>query len=220
VSVSIYLEGGGDSKELRVRCREGFRKLLESCGYEGRMPGLIACGARNAAYDYFKTAHGQSRAGDFIAMLVDSEDPVENIEAPWKHLKQRDGWPKPAGCRDGQVLLMTTCMETWIVCDRAALAAHYGASLQNSALPALVLLEGKRRGAVQDALVRATRNCSSAYAKGKRSFGILAKLSPAILERYLPSFARCRRILDGELHSNPQAAQYPAKLRSTVRRRR
>ena len=25
----IYLEGGGDSKELHTRCREGFRKLLE-----------------------------------------------------------------------------------------------------------------------------------------------------------------------------------------------
>ena len=35
VSASIYLEGGGDSKELHIRCREGFRKLLENCGFQG-----------------------------------------------------------------------------------------------------------------------------------------------------------------------------------------
>ena len=28
---TIYLEGGGDSNQLKIRCREGFRKLLEKC---------------------------------------------------------------------------------------------------------------------------------------------------------------------------------------------
>ena len=32
VGARIYLEGGGDSKDGKVRCREGFRKLLKKCG--------------------------------------------------------------------------------------------------------------------------------------------------------------------------------------------
>ncbi len=39
----IYLEGGGESKELHSRCREGFRKLLEKNGFKGNMPRLVAC---------------------------------------------------------------------------------------------------------------------------------------------------------------------------------
>src|SRR5687768_3161162 len=109
----IYLEGGGDSKELRARCREGFRKLLDSCGYSGRMPRLIACGGRQATYQDFKIAHRKNGAREFVAMLVDSEDPVKDSEAPWAHLKNRDNWAKPAACHHEQVLLMSTCMETW-----------------------------------------------------------------------------------------------------------
>ncbi len=51
-------------------------------------------------------------------MLVDSEYPVANIEKTWEHLKQRDNWDRPAGADDEHVLLMTTCMETWIATDR------------------------------------------------------------------------------------------------------
>ncbi len=40
MSATIFLEGGGDSKELHIRCREGFRQLLEKCGFKGRMPRL------------------------------------------------------------------------------------------------------------------------------------------------------------------------------------
>lgn len=199
MSASIYLEGGGDSKEQHARCREGFRKLLEKCGYAGRMPKLVACGGRGATYDDFKTAHENRAADDYIAMLVDSEDPVEDIEATWAHLTDRDGWQKPEGGEDDQALLMTTCMETWIVSDRAALAGHYGSKLQESALPPLVNMESRPRGTIQDNLVRATRNCSNAYKKGKRSFEVLAKLTPATLDQHLPSFVRVRRILDEKL---------------------
>ena len=51
VSSTIYLEGGGDSRDLLIRCQKGFRKLLERCGYAGRMPKLVACGGRGAAFD-------------------------------------------------------------------------------------------------------------------------------------------------------------------------
>ena len=121
MSAKIYIEGGGDSKELHIRCRQAFRQLLAKCGFEGRMPRLIACGGRDAAFEDFKTAHRNNPQIMYIALLVDSEDPVANIEETWTHLNVRDKWAKPDGAGDEQALLMTTCMETWIVSDRTAL---------------------------------------------------------------------------------------------------
>lgn len=195
MSAVIYLEGGGDSKELRVRCREGFRKLLESCGLHQRRPKLVACGSREATFDCFKTRLANDSGSTFVAMLIDSEDPIGNIEATWDHLSRRDAWGKPRDASDEQVLLMVTCMETWIVVDRSALEAHYGSNLQESALPSLHDMEIRSRDQVQQSLSHATRNCSNSYTKGHRSFEILAKLSPVTLGKILPSFARIVRIL-------------------------
>lgn len=199
MNAAIYIEGGGDSKQLHVLCREGFRKLFENCGFAGRMPKLIACGSRSAALDDFRIAHEKSNSADYIAMLVDSEDGLADIEATWRHLRLRDGWRKPKGADDAQVLLMTTCMETWIVADRLALARHFGSALQKSALPSLANLENKSREVIQDSLAHATRKCRNAYAKGKRSFAILAQLDPRLLEQHLPSFARALRIFGNKL---------------------
>ena len=69
--------------------------MLEKCGFSGRMPRLVSCGGRNAAFDDFLTAHANANADDYVALLVDSEDPVIDIEQPWNHLKERDGWDKP-----------------------------------------------------------------------------------------------------------------------------
>jgi len=204
VSATLYLEGGAtgpDSKELKIRCREGFRRLLEKCGYgqQGRMPRLVACGSRGSAFDDFKTALGALANGDYVALWIDSEDPMADIEASWAHLSARDNWTRPADATDDQVIFMTTCMETLIVADHTALADHYGAKLQTNALPPLVGLESRLRHDVQGNLVHATRNCKNAYSKGKRSFEVLAKLLPATLEMYLPSFVRTRRILNQTL---------------------
>jgi hypothetical protein len=163
------------------------------------MPRLVACGGRSAAYHSFVRAHRNARADSFIALLVDSEDSVADIEATWAHLSARNGWTKPRGAEDEQVLLMTTCMETWIVSDRETLRAHYRSQLQESALPALVGLESRHRDTVQNALVHATRKCSNKYRKGKRSFTILGKLTPDTLATCLPSFARARGILERKL---------------------
>ncbi|MBI2924946.1 MAG: DUF4276 family protein [Verrucomicrobia bacterium] len=207
VSAYLYVEGGGsgaDSKELDIRCREGFRKLLEKCGFgqQRRMPRLFACGGRAAVFDDFVTAHANNRAGAYVAMWLDSEEPMENVEEAWKHLQNVQSvpqWAQPEGAIDDQVLFMTTCMETWIVADRLTLKEHYGSKLQESGLPSLVDLERRLRHDVQEKLVRATRVCSNAYAKGKRSFELLGKLTPATLEKHLPSFVRVRRILSERL---------------------
>ena len=204
MSAYIYIEGGGtsaDSKEVDIRCREGFRKLLENCGFaaEKRMPRLIACGGRSAAYDAFKIAQHRSAAGVFLALSVDSEEPLADLEATWRHLQAREQWTRPEGTTDEQVLSMTTCMETWFIADRAALKCHFKHELQESALPPLNALETRHRHEVQQQLIHATRECSNAYAKGGRSFEILGKLSPSVLEQHLPTFVRVRRILRAHL---------------------
>lgn len=195
---TIYLEGGGDSKELHTRCRKGFRKLIENCGFTGYMPRLVACGGRDSAFDDFKIAHANKSNSDYVAMLIDSEDPLTDSDA-WEHLKERDGWNRPLDSEDDQVLFMTTCMETWIVADRDALTKHYGSKLQKSALPPLVDLESRSRHDIQNDLFHATRDCSNAYKKGKRSFAVLEKLSPNELESHLISFVRVKQILENRL---------------------
>jgi hypothetical protein len=196
----LFVEGGGGSKALDVRCQEGFRKLLENCGYERRMPRIVACGSRSDTFKKFKTAH-QSPDYTYVGLLIDSEDPVADNNKPWEHLKTRkgDGWITPEGATDEQALLMTTCMETWIVTDRSALSEHYHDCLQQNALPPQTDLESRDRHSIQDSLEHATRKCKNNYQKGKRSFEVVAKLDPNMLEQHLPSFARIRRILNEKL---------------------
>lgn len=200
MSAHLYIEGG-ESKEDQIRCREGFRKLLEKLGFAAskKMPRLSACGGRNSAFDDFKIAHAQGKQGHYVAMLVDSEDPVAEIEKTWNHLKTRDNWDKPAGADDDQVLLMTTCMETWIVADRGTLKKHYGHKLQEAALPPTNNLEIRGRADVHSKLEHATRCCSNAYEKGKRSFLVVGELNPVALEPLLPNFARAKKILNDKL---------------------
>lgn len=193
--IKLYVEGGGDSKELHVRCREGYRKLIEKAGFQGRTPRIVACGGRNATYDSFTTAvAGQE---DYPLLLVDSEDPAAPAEDPnsdlaWQHLRRRDGWDHPVGAVNDQAQLMATCMETWSMADRAAMRNVFGAALQENALLTELDLEQRDRHVVQDTLERATRNCGrdKAYQKGRRSFQALAALSPATLTQYLPYFRR------------------------------
>ena len=201
VSASIYLEGGGNTKEGRSRCREGFRKLLENSGFEGRMPKLVACGSRGDAFDDFKTAHAKSYQGDYVGLLVDSEDSVKDINQPWRHVRERvgDQWVKPNGADDEQLMFMTTSMETWMVADRTALRRHFGPDFKSSNLPAMHGIEQRDRKTILAVLENASKACPGPYQKGPKSFELLSKLNPDVLEQHLPSFSRARRILNQRL---------------------
>jgi hypothetical protein len=196
VSVRIYIEGGGDSKDLQSRCREGFRKLIERTGFEGRMPSTVACGGRNNAYDMFKIALRSADVNEFPMLLVDSEEPVTT--APWDHLKSRDGWDRPAVAEDDQAQMMVTCMETWIMADRGALRKVFGAHLRESALFPVEGLERRSRQDLLAALKNATEDCGKGkgYDKGRRSFQILAELDPETLKENLSYFRRFSETLD------------------------
>jgi len=195
VSAKLYVEGGGANKQLKGRCREAFRKLLERFDPPLKVyPGIVACGSRENVFDSFQTALSDAKPGDFIGMLVDSEEPVANIEQPWQHLEQFDRWTRPTQATDEQVLLMTTSMETWIIADHSALRQHYGSSLQENGLGSTYDLESRSRNKILESLEHATRNCRVRYTKGAESFKLLALVDPQLVRSRLPSLDRaiCR----------------------------
>lgn len=200
MDVKIYIEGGGNSKEEKARCREGFRKLIEKAGFTDRMPRAVACGGRNETFSDFQT--GLQNKNQVSLLLVDSEDIVTGLTATvdhdfaWQHLQTRDNWTRPLGTTNNQALLMATCMESWICADRQTIREHYGTKdLQENALPSLIDLENRDRHNIQDALAHATRKSTKAYRKGTRSFELLAKLNTETLETNLSQFKRLKEIL-------------------------
>ena len=204
MSAYIYLEGGArgaNSKYVAIRCQQAFHTLLDGMGFKGRKPRLVACGSRGSVYERFCIEHSR-QTGGYVALWIDSEEPMADVEKAWKHLREVTtvpAWHTPAGAEDEQVLLMTTCMETWIVADRENLREHFKQGLNENQLPPLTDLERRLRGDVQDRLERATRECKNAYAKGERSYAALEGVDPKVLMGHLPSFDRVMRILSKKL---------------------
>ena len=135
----------------------------------------------------------------YVALLIDSDNAVADIEAPWKHLEDCHSWARPPDAQDDQVLLMTRCMEAWIVADRTTLREHFGQSLRIGELPDLNSLEELSPGGLKDVLESATRFCAEPFSKGRNSFTVLGKLNPNVLEEHLSSFRRALRILNEQL---------------------
>ena len=188
MSITLYVEGGGGSKHLKTQCRKGFRKFVEKAGLEGRMPRIVACGARNNAYDSFETA---LRVGDRTPiLLVDAEGPVTAAN-PWEHLRRRDGWNRPSGGRDDDCRLMVQVMESWFLADRPALLSFYGQGFRAQALPGEpTSVERIPKDDVQSGLDRATENSrKGTYSdnKGSHSFTILGRINPSVVEAAAPS---------------------------------
>ena len=195
MSVTVYVEGGGDSAALKGQCRRGFQKLLANAGFGGRLPKVVACGPRNRAFCSFERA---LRNGDgYPILLVDSEDPVADADrsdanpaGAWRHLGRRDGWTRPSGAEDNQAQLMVTTMETWLLADRQTLIAYFPAMSAN-ALPPDAYLESRRKPDVTVALRNATQSSSKGrYHKSNHSFDLLGRVEPEELKSRLPHFRR------------------------------
>lgn len=182
VAAKVYVEGGGDRRDLKTRCRKGFSKFFEKAGLEGRMPKVIACGGRKAAYDDFCTALQIAKAEEFIVLLVDSEDPVPDGMEPWVHLAARegDGWTKPSAADNDNAHLMVQCMETWFLADKEALKSYFGQGFNEQALPKNPELERIPKRDILDGLKRASsRTTKGIYSKGDHSFVILSLIDPS-----------------------------------------
>ena len=193
MSITLYVEGGGDSKDLKTRCRRGFAKFVENAGLAGRMPRIVACGGRNNAYKSFETALDMGERTPML--LVDAEGPV-SAESPWDHALNQDGWDRPNGAGDDHCHLMVQIMESWFLADRSALVSFYADGFRVGALPAENRsVEQISKADVLRGLKRATRNNTTkgSYHKGSHSFTILGKINPSVVESGAPS---AKRFLD------------------------
>ena len=179
MSVTVYIEGGGNGRELRTRCRQGFSDFFRKAGLAGRMPKLVACGPRENAYDRFCTA--LSRPDEIlVVLLVDSEGPVAENAGPWTHLRERDNWRKPTQATDENTHLMVQCMEAWFFADKETLANYFGDGFNRSALSGRANIEDIPKTDLERGLNSATQQCTrkGRYSKGCHSFAILAQLDP------------------------------------------
>ena len=181
MSVTLYVEGGGDEEKLKRECRKGFRVFLENAGLKGKMPSIVACGGRDNAYARFKAQFIGNN--EKFMLLVDAEASVPapaTAAQPWQHLQDRDGWQRPPGATDGQCHLMVQTMESWFLADREALSTYYGQGFRGNALPANPHIEQIPKQDVDTGLQSATRDTTKgSYDKGRDSFEILGRLDPA-----------------------------------------
>lgn len=191
----MYVEGGGNNKSLRSRCREAFSRFLELPTLRGRRPKLVACGSRQDAYSDFCAALS-SGDGETCLLLVDAEDVISNSASPWQHVQNRpgDNWRRPAGAQDEQLHFMAVCMESWLIADPDALAKYYGTGFNRGSLPTAANLEAVRKEDVLSALAQATQDTGKGkYSKGRFSFEALQAIDVSkVAERmtYCQRFVR------------------------------
>lgn len=181
----IFVEGGGNNNDaLAKECRDGFTRMLQKADLKGRLPRVVPCGGRTAAFRDFQTALEQSSRDDRLFLLVDSEGPVEASSA-WQHVAERPGdrWQKPPKAEEDHLHLMVPCMEGWFLADRPALKKAFAGQLDESVLPdERVPVEKVAKKDLFRALHRCLRVPKSPkrrYDKGEHSFRVLAQIDPA-----------------------------------------
>ena len=195
MSIKVYVEGGGDSNQLRRQCRNGFREFFSKAGLKGRLPRVIPCGSRQKAYDRFCVEIGRAEAGDFIVLLVDSEAAVVSGDSPWEHLRKCDNWIQPSAAKDDSAQLMVQCMEAWFVADRQSLSDYFGKDLKAAALPAQDV-EAISKDDLERTLKQATKSCSKGkgvYRKSRHSFELLGCVDPS---KVMESSPHARRLIE------------------------
>lgn len=193
MSAKVYVEGGGDRRVLHQALREGFREFFKKAGLE-RLPRVVACGPRKHAYDRFRGAIDGLPSADFVALLVDSEGSVGATTA-WEHLKERDGWERPASATEKNAHLMVQVMESWFLADRDCLARYFGKGFRASALPAVQRnIEDVAKDDVGRALDESTRRSRKGrYSKGRDSFELLRQIDT---EKVVVASPHARRLVE------------------------
>ncbi len=176
MSVLIYVEGGfqGSTKSA---CRQAFRLFLEKVIRPGSFQ-VRASGDRASTFQDFRAAL-RRHPGDYVILLVDSEEAVTTDS--WEHLRTRvgDGWQRPAGTADDQAHLMVQTMEAWLLVDKPTLIAYYGQGFLAASLPGQANVELIAKRSVFDALQHASRHTKKGeYHKTRHGFDLLELIDP------------------------------------------
>ncbi len=185
VTATLYIEGGGEGRELGARFREGWNEFFKSAGVGSKIK-IVRGGGRDQTFDRFTTAIKDDSPNMISLLLVDSEGPVAAGNSVWQHLYARDGWSQPPDADDDQAFLMVQIMETWFLADRVELQKYFGAKFKQNAFKKWPKLEDVPKLTVLNALASATASCSKRYSKGKVSFELLARINPTLVETACP----------------------------------
>ena len=185
MTATLYIEGGGEGKDLRTRFRKGWRTFFDAAGVDDRAK-IVRGGGRQRTYDMFAVAVRDRRNDTLPLLLVDSEGAVQPRHSPWQHLLARDGWNQPHGVGDKQAFLMVQFMETWFLADKDGLRRYFGSGFKDQAIKQWPDLEAVPKETVLNALAQATAACRKAYGKGKTSFELLAHIDPARVATVCP----------------------------------
>ena len=195
-SFKVFVEGGGDDKDLIAECRKAFSEFFRKAGFSRRMPRVVACGGRNAAFEDFCMSFVN---GEDCILLVDSEAGVNAAHQqgkpvqwkPWDHLRAKDKWDVVGKVSqlakrhkitvrrkitDQHAHMMVWCTESWFLADRAALSKFYGNGFNVSKLPpGTRAIETIPKTIVYSSLKNATLRAKTKgeYGKGPHSFKIL-----------------------------------------------
>jgi Domain of unknown function (DUF4276) len=179
VSVRIYVEGGFEGS-TKTDCRKAFRLFFEKVIQHGSFR-VIASGDRATAFKDFRTAL-QQHPGDFVMLLVDSEEEVQ--AEPWEHLRLRtgDGWLRPTGATDEQAHMMVQVMESWFLADQPTLAGYYGQGFLANSLPKQPDIETIPKAKVYASLQHATKPTQKGeYHKTRHGFDLLELINPGLV---------------------------------------
>ena len=195
MKIMVHVEGGGNARELKKKCRRSFGEFFRKAGLEGRLPRIFAGGSRGKTYGAFRDALDRAGHNDFIVLLVDSEGVVAGGSGPWRHLRTRDGWDKPEDATDESAHLMVQCMESWFLADKDLLEAFFGDGFNRNALPGNRNIEEVPKDDVLDGLKNATRQCrpKGEYGKGRHSFELLSEIDPA---KVMAASPHAKRLVD------------------------
>jgi hypothetical protein len=190
LTVTIFVEGGGDRKDLRTRCRQGFRGFFERAGFAGRMPRVVPAGSREDAFSDFKTALRKSAGREFIILLVDSESAHNPDSSRWRHVHGQDRWEQPAGATEDHLHFMAQCMEAWFLADPDTVERIFGQGFSRNALARNPNVERIAKRDALDGLHQATRHCPGGpYRKAAHSFQILGQIDPHLVAATAPCAA-------------------------------
>ncbi|MBM3326558.1 MAG: DUF4276 family protein [Calditrichaeota bacterium] len=189
--ITLYVEGSyvSGNKASQISCKQAFEALFRKIGLKSPKFICVAGGGRDEVWNDFILALEENRQGIFIAMLIDTDAPLNKYPNIW----QFTGHQQPTNSNDDQLLLMVTSMESWIAADRESLREFYKTCLKEDRLPILSNIENID---CLPYLEDATTGCSKdKYEKGANSFKVLSNLNPFNIKKHSDSFRRACEIL-------------------------
>lgn len=216
VTYRLYIEGGGradpDPAEMDRAAmvddnaeafRRGWQIFFNKAGIDGQMLEIAVGGGQQEAFALFNSQlnryveHEETEPKPLL--LVDSEEPVAAGYTVWEHLQTRlqHRFQRPANADDQSAFMMVQAMETWFVADSPALQRFFDSSLDTSVLQNSSPLEAIPKEDALDMLRQATLRCRRHYSKGRRSYGILAEIDPALVAAACPHASELLDYLHG-----------------------